>query len=232
LSEFDRYASGSDYRDEVAKSIGFSGASPDLFVAAKARLLVDLAARLLGDPKSLAALDVGCGVGETDRFLEGAFARLHGVDVARDAVAAAAERNAWAGYDAYSPGDPIPVGEGEFDIAFAVCVIHHVPPPDWERFVAEMRRSVRPGGIVAVFEHNPYNPLTRKAVSDCEFDAEAVLLSRRRTLSLLAGAGLERIESPYILFFPREGERLRKIERGLAWLPFGAQYYVAARRPG
>ena len=27
-----------------------------------------------------------------------------------------------------------------------------------------MSRVTRPGGIVAIFEHNPWNPLTRKAV--------------------------------------------------------------------
>ena len=230
MSEFDRYAQGTGYRDEVAKSIAFSGADPDLFVSAKARLLVDLAARRIGDPGRLAALDVGCGVGETDRFLEGAFGSLHGIDVAADAVAVAARRNPWASYEAYSPRDPMPVDDGAFDVVFAICVIHHVPPGDWERFAAEMRRAVRPGGIVAVFEHNPYNPLTRRAVSNCEFDADAEMLTRRRALRLLADAGLERLESPYILFFPRGGERLRRAERGLRWLPLGAQYYVAARR--
>lgn len=230
MTEFDRYAEADAYRREVARSIAFSGADPELFVAAKARLVLDLARRRLGDPVKMEALDVGCGVGETDRFLEGSFGELHGVDLSAEAVATAAQRNPWADYRSYRPGERLPFDQESVDLAFAICVMHHVPPSDWAAFVDEMRRVVRPGGVVAIFEHNPYNPLTRRAVSSCEFDADAVLLSRRRTATLLGAAGLERLESPYILFFPREGRRLRAAERRLGWIPLGAQYYVASRR--
>ena len=39
-----------------------------------------------------------------------------------------------------------------------------------------MRRVVRPGGLLCIIEHNPFNPLTRLAVVRCEFDRDAVLL--------------------------------------------------------
>jgi hypothetical protein len=93
-----------------------------------------------------------------------------------------------------------------------------------------MARVTRPGGIVAIFEHNPWNPLTRKVVRDCEFDVGVELLSRRRTVELLSAAGLEVEEWRYIVFFPREGGGLRRVERSVARLPLGAQYYTAARR--
>ena len=96
--------------------------------------------------------------------------------------------------------------------------------------VEEIRRVTRPGGLVAIFEHNPWNPLTRKAVRDCPFDEDAVLLSRPEAKRLVRGAALDRVESPFIIFFPRQGELRDRIERRLAWLPLGAQYYVAGRR--
>ena len=92
-----------------------------------------------------------------------------------------------------------------------------------------MIRACRPGGLVVLFEHNPFNPLTRRAVHGCEFDRDAKLLSRRRASSLLADTGL-RPRGRYIEFFPRESRLLRGIEGRLGWLPLGAQYAVFAQR--
>jgi hypothetical protein len=106
-----------------------------------------------------------------------------------------------------------------------------VPTAQCPRFAAELARVVRPGGLVAVFEHNPFNPLTRWAVQRCEFDRDAVLLSRGRATTVLRRAGLELAERRYIVFLPFGGERMEPLERRLGNLPIGAQYYVAARRP-
>jgi SAM-dependent methyltransferase len=226
--EFDSYSDS--YRDAVEESIAFAGGDADRYVRAKARLLGELASRHLGGPSELDALDVGCGPGETDAFLEGSFGSLHGVDLSAAMVGRAERRNPWARYSAYDPGDPLPYGDGAFDLSFAICVFHHVPPGERPALLAEMRRVTRRGGLVAIFEHNPWNPLTRKAVRDCPFDEGAELLSRPEALRLAGQAGLERLESPFIIFFPRQGERRDRIERRLGWLPLGAQYYVAGRR--
>jgi SAM-dependent methyltransferase len=225
---FDRYTD--TYRDAVEESIAFAGGDAARYVGAKAGMLVELAGRHLGAPAELQALDVGCGPGESDAFLEGAFASLHGVDPSAPMVERAAERNPWASYSAYEAGDPLPYADGSFDLSFAICVFHHVPRVERPALVAEMRRVTRPGGLVAIFEHNPWNPLTRKAVRDCPFDDDAVLLSRPEATRLARGAGLDPVESPFVIFFPRRGERRDRIERRLGWLPLGAQYYVAGRR--
>ncbi len=226
--DFDEFADS--YKRNVEEAIAFSGADHDFYLRIKAEFVVELAERYGGDPGALDVLDVGCGVGETHRFLEDRFGSFHGVDIAEESVARARERHPWASYHISKPRQPMPFEAGSFDLAFAVCVLHHVPPEEWEGFAKEMGRVVRPGGIVAIFEHNPYNPLTRKAINACEFDEDAVLLSRGRTRGLLREAGLELVESPYIIFFPREGPAFRSIERGLRWLPLGAQYYVASRK--
>ena len=57
--------------------------------------------------------------------------------------------------------------------------------------IAEMARVTRPGGMVAIIEHNPLNPVTRHIVSRCPFDRDAVLLRCGTGARLLAGAGLE-----------------------------------------
>ena len=94
----------------------------------------------------------------------------------------------------------------------------------------ETARVVRPGGLVAVFEHNPLNPLTRRVVRDCAFDEGVELLPRRELETLLRAAGLEVVSAHYLLFFPWRGRLFEAAERLLARLPLGAQYVVAARR--
>ena len=228
-SDFDAYSD--TYREAVEESIAFSGAGLDFYTRAKADSLLELAGARVGPPQGLSFLDVGCGPGETDRFLRGRVARLAGVDVAPDMVDRARERNPWAEYRGYAPGEPIPFEDGSFDVSFAICVFHHVGRGERVPLLREMARATRPGGLVVLFEHNPLNPLTRKAVRGCEFDRDADLLTRRTGSRLLAEAGLTEPDGRYILFFTRESGLLRRVERGLGWLPLGAQYAVFAQRP-
>ncbi|MGH8976916.1 MAG: class I SAM-dependent methyltransferase [Acidimicrobiia bacterium] len=226
MSEFDEYSD--TYRESVQSSIDFGGQELEYYTRRKVDHLLELTARHLDDPARLDFLDVGCGVGETDAFLASCVGALHGVDVASEAVARAAARNPTVSYRAYD-GDTLPYEDQAFDVAFSICVVHHVEPPHRARFFREMRRVVRPGGLAAIFEHNPYNPLTRVAVSRCPFDEDAVLLSRRTCKRLLRGAGLAPVEAKYIVFLPFDRDIVPRIERGISWLPLGAQHYVAAR---
>jgi SAM-dependent methyltransferase len=225
---FDRY-SGS-YRDQVEEAVAFAGAGARFYTEVKAELVVDLARRTLDDPRRLEVLDAGCGPGETDSFLREAFAELSGADVSKGMIEAASERNPWVSYRHFPAGDPLPFEDGTFDLSFAICVFHHVEPPDRAGFMRELVRVTRPEGIVAIFEHNPNNPGTRKVVRDCPFDAGVSLLPMRESLSMMSEQGLRTVERRFILLFPWRGALLRRIERGLARLPVGAQYYVAARK--
>ena len=227
-AEFDRYSDS--YRDAIERAIAFSGADPDVFTRVKARELLGLTARRLGDPRGLSFLDVGCGPGETDRWLEGHVRDLTGLDVSTEMVEVARKRNPWAVYRPAGPDGDLPCQTGRFDVCFAICVLHHVAPRQRPPLVAEMARVTRPGGLVAIFEHNPWNPLTRKAVAGCEFDRDAVLVSRRESERLLRGSGLAEVEGSYIVFFTWESPRLQRIERLLGRLPLGAQHVVSGRR--
>ena len=89
---------------------------------------------------------------------------------------------------------------------------------------------MRPGGVVALFEHNPLNPLTRLAVSRCEFDEGVELLGPGEAAALLSDAGLTPLERRYIVFFPWPRPRAMRLEAHLGRLPLGAQHVVAARR--
>jgi SAM-dependent methyltransferase len=224
-TEFDAYRD--DYQEAVERSIAFTGAGHDFFTKAKVRELLELTSSRVGDPSRLAFLDVGCGPGETDRFLEGRVGGLTGVDVASELVERARERNPWAEYLAYRAGEPIPCEPDSVDVSVAICVFHHVEPPARPALVSEMARVTRPGGLVAIFEHNPWNPLVRGAVSTCEFDQDAELLTRAKAKALLRGGGLDAVEGSFIIYFTRESARLQTIERRLRSVPLGAQYVVS-----
>jgi SAM-dependent methyltransferase len=224
---FDRV--GDSYQAAVDEAISFAGQEHDFYVEAKARRLVELARRLLG-PRRASALDVGCGVGLVDRHVSSSF-DLHGVDVSPAMVERARAANPDVEY-AVSEPRRLPYEDARFDLAFAVCVLHHVERADRLPLVEEMRRVVRPGGLVAVFEHNPWNPLTRRVVRSCSFDEDVELLRRGELESLLRAAGLEVASGEYLLFFPWRARLLQAAERTLTWLPLGAQYVVAARRAG
>lgn len=227
--EFDEYSDS--YREAIEEAIAFAGTDLDFFTAAKAEALLELAGSQVGEPRQLSFLDVGCGPGETDRFLEGRVASLAGVDVAPGMVERARRRNPWAEYRDYAEGEQIPFEDESFDVCFAVCVFHHVVRDRRAPLVQEMRRVCKPGGLVALFEHNPLNPITRRAVHGCEFDRDAELLTRHEGSRLLREAGLRQVGGRYILFFTRASGLLRGIERRLGWLPLGAQYAVFAQRP-
>jgi SAM-dependent methyltransferase len=225
--DFERYKSS--YVAEVEQSIGFAGRDHDFFVRVKADQLVASCRRQLGALAERTVLDVGCGVGLMSRYVAEHFGALSGIDVAPGVVSGAAERCPAGSFQLYD-GQAIPFADACFDVVFTVCVMHHVPPAQWQPLTAEMARVLKPGGLLYIFEHNPYNPLTRRAVNHCPFDADAVLLTRKRSTELVRGAGLSLAEARYILFFPWEGAALRGIEAGLRWLPMGAQYFVSGRR--
>jgi SAM-dependent methyltransferase len=226
---YDRYRDS--YEAELDQAVGFTGKRHAFFTEAKAAELLRIARRQLGDPGRVEALDVGCGIGLTDRYLEGRFGSLTGVDVSPGVLERAEQANPWARYVLYD-GERLPFDDGSFELTFAVCVVQVIEPPRRPGFVAELARVTRPGGLVVAFEHNPVNPLTRLVVRRCAFGEDARMLGARELASLFRLADLPVVERGYILLFPASGPRLRKLERSLARLPLGAQYYLAGRGPG
>lgn len=229
--DFDAYAKS--YSDHLAKSITFCGQSHRFYVQAKVDHILRTLPMLGIDPARARALDVGCGTGETDVLLAGKVGELHGIDISEESVSLARQRpeTQQVRYTSYD-GLTLPYETGSFDFAFAITVVHHVPPQQWPAFFRELARVVRPGGLVAIYEHNPWNPLTRRVVNNCEFDRDAVLLTSRTTRKLMAGAGMSTALNDYILFFPWKNGLTGTIERMIGrTVPLGAQYATYGRVP-
>lgn len=221
---FDGYSA--TYGEAVQDSIRFSGLPHDFFLRAKVERIVAETDRRFGSAP-LSALDVGCGVGALHPWLKGRFRPLHGTDLSADCLAEARTLHPDVSYTPCEPGE-LPYDDDGFDVLTASCVLHHVPLAERAGFAAELRRVLRPGGLLAIVEHNPFNPLTQLSVLRCPFDEDAVLLRARSTERLLRAAGFAEVRSEHFLVFPSEHPRLRGLERGLKALPLGAQYVTFA----
>ncbi len=226
--EFDKY--DKNYADTVADSVGIPGLKADFFTRVKADYFIDLLNDNLGGSTDKDVLDIGCGVGLYHDYLSKNIAGLQGTDVSQACLNTAKRNNPTIAYTPYD-GSRLPYDDNSFDAALTICVMHHVPVSSWESFSSEMLRILKPGGIGAVFEHNPLNPLTMRIVNRCPFDEDAVLLKSSKTESLFNGAGFSDVKSRFILSIPPANRILRNIDRCFSRLPFGAQYYTIGRKP-
>jgi SAM-dependent methyltransferase len=217
--KFDAVATNYDALYE--RSLSGSGESREYFARYKLACL-----RRLGIARDEPVLDWGCGVGNVLSYLAEGYDEVHGYDPSSESLKLARERVSNARLHA-RPDD---VPETHFGAAILSGELHHVPHDEHRSLVETVRSKLRPGGRVVVFEHNPLNPLTRRAVATCEFDDDAVLLWPWKARRLLVDAGLRDVRLDYIVFFPRPLAPLRPLEPRLAWLPFGAQMMVVGAR--
>ena len=93
-----------------------------------------------------------------------------------------------------------------------------------------VRDHLKPGGWFAFWENNPWNPVTRYAMSKVAFDDDAILVWPYEARKLLAKNGFEPVRTDYVFFFPSALAACRKFEPLLRWCPFGAQYLVLCRK--
>jgi SAM-dependent methyltransferase len=219
-AKFDAYAR--DYERLHAQSVSITGEETDYF----ARYKVDCLARA-GVARDQRILDFGCGIGNTTAQLVAQFSDVHGYEPSKVSAEQARQRaTAATVYD-----DMAAVPKASFSVAVLSCVLHHVPPADRLGVMAQVLEALEPGGQLFVFEHNPLNPLTRRAVAACPFDDDAILLWPGEQKRLLREGGFTQVSLDYIVFFPRPLAFLRPLEPKLAWLPAGAQTMTRGVKP-
>jgi ubiquinone/menaquinone biosynthesis C-methylase UbiE len=96
----------------------------------------------------------------------------------------------------------------------------------WGLVMTELYRVIKPNGLLLIFEHNPYNPVTQYIVKNCDIDKDAVLLKPQKMKSLAAMAGFEQVCTRTIISVPPSNSLLKLIDSAFGYLPFGAQYYL------
>lgn len=227
-AEFDRFAD--EYRALHAANIRLSGELPDFFAEYKVADVAEALGDRLGDHPAI--LDFGAGVGTSVPYFRKYFprCRLTCLDVSHRSLDVGRARFEGQAEFVHFSGVRVPFADSSFDLVFFACVLHHIPHGEHPALLAEARRVLRPRGMLVVFEHNPYNPLTVRAVNTCPFDANAVLLKAGSLRRSAVRAGFAPGVLRYRIFFPGALRSLRPLERGLRWLPLGAQYSYHASR--
>jgi SAM-dependent methyltransferase len=128
----------------------------------------------------------------------------------------------------------IPLAEyrpiGHFDLVFCNGVFHHISPGNRVAAIETVYSSLRPGGLFAFWENNPWNPGARYVMRRIPFDQDAVTLSPPAARRLLREHGFEVMRTDFLFFFPRPLSWLRCLEPHLASLPLGAQYEILCRK--
>jgi SAM-dependent methyltransferase len=227
VAEFDQFAD--EYTATHAANIRMSGEDPEYF----ARYKIEEVRRrwdATGRAEPTAILDFGTGIGNSLPHLARMFptAKVTGLDISAKSLAVAERR--FPGVATLVPYDgmQVPLPAASFDLVFSACVFHHIDAAEHAAIFGQLRTLLRPGGLMAIFEHNPVNPATRHIVATCPFDANAVLLSSAELKRSQAAAGFRDIEVAYTGFFPGALRMLRPLERFMTGLPIGAQYYTLA----
>lgn len=220
--DFDKFTG--NYDQLLQEQTGFFSKSDVYFAQYK----VDLACALVAQPVTR-ILEYGCGTGRNIPFLKKAFpvAKVVGSDISKASLALA--KSEQPDVDFFVEGEAGSIG-GEFELIFVAGVFHHIPPSARSAAMQLLYSRLAPRGQVIIFEHNPYNPVTRRIVSNCAYDEDAVLLPPRELRALLSSAGFSRVQHGYCLFIPPSFSKLLWLERHLTWLPLGGQFYASANK--
>ena len=225
MAEFDRVAAA--YDAALAHALAVSGESAEYF--ARTRLIYLRSCLDALGVRVRSVLDFGCGIGSGTALLGDLLGaqEVLGVDVSSRSIELARERCPDARFltlDDYTPG-------GDIDLVFCNGVFHHVPPAERQAALGVVFRALRPGGLFAFWENNPWNPGARYVMARCEFDADAKMISPPAAMRIVRMAGLRPMQVRFLFIFPRILRPLRRLEAGVARLPIGAQYQVLSEKP-
>ena len=231
-AEFDKFAA--EYRAMHQQNIAITGEQPEYFAEYKIRDMREIVGPAGEVTEPLSILDFGGGVGASAPFLRRHFPQSEIIiaDVSKRSLDIAEQRGIERLRCLHFDGTRLPLDDGSQDLALAACVFHHVPEERHIGLLRDIRRVLAPGGRLFVFEHNPWNPLTRHAVDTCPFDENAVLISAPTMKRRLRAAGFADADLTvrYRIFFPHALASLRPLERLMVALPLGAQYSACARK--
>lgn len=220
--DFDQYTE--NYNALLHDSTKFFASNETYF----ARYKIDIVRKHVTKPiKNM--YEFGCGIGRNIPFLKAAFpqAIIVGSDISEASLDVARKENPDIVF--FETVDAIEEGK-TFDLIFVAGVYHHIPPDERGAVTQSLFERLSVGGNLFVFEHNPYNPVTRKIVDECPYDEDAVLLKPAELKDHLETAGFNVLQKSYCLFVPAKFSVLAFIENWLGWFPLGGQYWIQAQR--
>jgi SAM-dependent methyltransferase len=161
-------------------------------------------------PPGATVLDAPCGTGRYFALITGAGMRVAGVDQSAGMLAKARGRDLAVWLERCRLQDLSRTGE--FDAAVTIDALENVPPEDWPVVLANLRRAVRPGGVLymtveevdqrhidAAFESLSERglPAVRGEIVEGNVAGYHYYPGRERVLGWLAAVGLDIIDEGY-----------------------------------
>jgi SAM-dependent methyltransferase len=228
MTHDDLFELGNSYDEMLQRGIGLAGETKDYFIDGR---VAHLRSKLEREaPHINSILDFACGVGAAAVPLADAFdaTEVVGVDAASGAIDEA-RRRVDDDRVRFETLDHDP-GNGKFDLCYVNGAYHHIPRAQQLAVTRRIHSLLRPGGVLALFENNPWSIPARLVMRRIPFDRDAVMLRPATARRLVNGSGFDASRADYLFFFPRALGPLRGIEPALRRLPLGAQYLVVGRR--
>ena len=145
-----------------------------------------------------AVLDVGCGTGSLAMAAKrrvGHTGSVRAVDASPEMIAQARAKAAKAGLDVafdVARAESLPVPDASVDAVLSTLMLHHLPSAVRERFAAECRRVLKPGGRVLAVDFEPPAQKPGGLISQLHRHGHVPL---REIVALLQRAGLRVDES-------------------------------------
>jgi SAM-dependent methyltransferase len=227
VPEFDQFVDA--YESDLNQALTASGEDQDYFARGRVAFLAHCLRKLEETPRS--AMDYGCGIGGTAPLLQEFLGASHvlGLDPSERSLERAQKQHGCGAISFQTIARHEPAND--VDLVYCNGVFHHIPVKDRSSAMKYIYRSLRPGGLFALWENNPWNPGTRYVMAKCVFDRDAVTLSAPQSKRLLRRAGFAILRTDFLFYFPRALKALRPLESGLLRLPLGAQFQVLCRKP-
>ena len=228
---FNNYAK--TYKQGLTKTLKISGFSPNYFHNYKAKDLFLYLKNKNMEKKPLKILDFGCGVGCSDPFLSHYFPKstIYACDISDESIKCAKKENAGFKNLIYSTykDNKLPFDE-KFDVIFVANVFHHISRKMQQSTINMLKENLVKGGMLIIFEHNPYNPATDllALLTDYRYDKNTNLLTPAYMKKILKNAGFNNLDVTYRIFFPGILKIFAPYEKYLNKCPLGAHYYYIA----
>jgi len=225
--QFDKYAD--TYDAELNQALAGSGEDKNYFALGRVTWLKRTLRQLRERPRS--AIDYGCGLGDTSALLCKIFNLdlVVGLDVSLRSLERARLQHESDTCKFFAFHDYVP--QANVDLIYCNGVFHHIPMGERGPSLDYIRRCLRPGGLFALWENNPWNLGTRYVMSQCSFDRDAIMISPLQAARLLRAQGFQVIGIHFLFFFPRFLKLFRFLEPYFSRVPLGAQYQILCRKP-
>ena len=223
-AEFDK--SARDYEALFNPWLRIAGASREYFAQSRLNWLRHLLHEQEIAPKRV--MDFGCGTGMSLSLLADIFdaEQVIGLDTSEESLAVARESVGSRPVQLATPAQYLP--QQDLDLVFCNGVFHHIPEAEQPAAIDYVYRCLRPGGMFAMWENNPWNPLHAFAMKHSKIDENATPLTPRESHRLVASDRFRVIRTDYLFFFPGYFSWLHPLEKWLIKVPLGAQYQVLA----